>query len=169
MAEARDGNALDMAVKIANKGSRRMKITFHSSDPLDFCYDVANEIARVFEVDLSLIIRKVSKSFHYIFHMIQLKDKNEKRLKGIYEIRAGTSIQEIEIIEICKYDYIEDSWRWRYSLGEDKKVIGEEEDRCALLSFDQELQLLAKKFPLNDDRGFYMPRYGVRSTGGIVS
>ncbi|MEG2200150.1 MAG: ATPase, partial [Anaerovorax sp.] len=36
LAEAREGIALDTAVKIANKGTRRMKITFHTRDPSMF-------------------------------------------------------------------------------------------------------------------------------------
>ena len=50
IAEARDGIALDTAVKLASKGTRRIKITFHSRDPLDFSYDVAFEIIKVLEV-----------------------------------------------------------------------------------------------------------------------
>ncbi len=44
LGEARDGVALNIAVKIANKGTRRVKMTFHCSDTMDFCYDVADEI-----------------------------------------------------------------------------------------------------------------------------
>jgi len=142
LAEARDGVALDMAVRIANKGSRRMKMTFHCSDPLDFCYDVAVEIARQYSVDLNSTMKKVAKSFHYIFHFVQLQDKSCKRLKGIYEICPGDVISGVSVKQICKYNYESDSWSFFWHLGEDKREIGHEEDSEAFEHFEKTLRLL---------------------------
>ena len=78
--------ALDTAVKLAAKGTRRMKITFHTRDPLHFPYDVAGEIVKSIGGDIHYTARKVAASFDYIFHFIQMKDKSQKRLKSIHEI-----------------------------------------------------------------------------------
>lgn len=145
LAEARDGIALDMAVRIANKGVRRMKMTFHASDPQDFCYDVASEITRNFDVELESVFVKVAKSFHYIFHFVQLSDKSQKRLKGIYEICPASTRKEIQIKPICQYQYKEDTWKWHYHMGKDKWNIGIEEDADAWYEFDRCLQGLAEK------------------------
>ena len=83
LAEARDGNALDTAIRIASKGTRRMKITFHCREPENFPYDVAWEIASERGGDLQMIARRVATSFDYVFHFVQLKNKNQKRLWGI--------------------------------------------------------------------------------------
>ncbi len=81
-----DGVALNIAVKIANKGTRRVKMTFHCSDTMDFCYDVADEIVKSYGGSLYSTILKVAKSFQFVFQFVQLKDKSQKRLKSIYEI-----------------------------------------------------------------------------------
>lgn len=59
IAEARDGIALDTAVKLASKGTRRIKITFHSRDPLDFPYDVAFEIIKSIGGDLDSTAKRL--------------------------------------------------------------------------------------------------------------
>jgi pilus assembly protein CpaF len=143
LAEARDGIALDTAVKIASKGTRRMKITFHTRDPLDFSYDVAFEIVKSLGGSLDGIARKVAASFDYIFHFIQLKNKNQKRLKSIYELGFDRSKREISMIEICRYDYKSDDWTWEYAVSKDKLVIGEEEDADMLRIFLKELRALS--------------------------
>lgn len=153
LAEARDGVALDMAVRIANKGCRRMKMTFHSSDPTEFCYDVASEIVRSMSVDLESTMRKVAKSFHYLFHFVQLSDKSQKRLKGIYEVCCQGGASSIDIRQICKYDYQRDAWSWRYYMGKDKRVIGEEEDRDAFQRFERILRELAESQPIGGEEG----------------
>lgn len=143
LAEARDGVALDMAVRIANKGSRRMKMTFHCSDPLDFCYDVAVEIARQYSADPQSTMKKVAKSFHYIFHFVQLQDKSRKRLKGIYEVCPDDGCGNVAIIQICKYSYESDDWSFTYHMGEDKRIIGYEEDIQAFNRFESGLRSLS--------------------------
>lgn len=143
LAEARDGIALDMAVRIANKGSRRMKMTFHCSDPMDFCYDVAVEIARQYKADLESTMMKVAKSIHYIFHFVQLQDKSQKRLKGIYEVCPDDGSGHFAITRICSYNYESDDWTFTYHMGEDKRVIGFEEDSESFHRFDRRLKELA--------------------------
>jgi pilus assembly protein CpaF len=145
LAEARDGIALDTAVKVASKGTRRMKITFHAREPLDFCYDVAFEIVKSLGGELDSTARKVAVSFDYIFHFIQLKNKNQKRLKSIYELSLNRSSQQIVMKQICAYDQKSDDWHWEYSIGEDKRKLGEEENSQALDAFLTELERLASQ------------------------
>lgn len=143
LAEARDGIALDTAVKIASKGTRRMKITFHTRDPLDFSYDVAFEIVKSLGGNLDSTAKKVAASFDYIFHFIQLKNKNQKRLKSIYELGIDPMTKDISMKEICRYDYASDDWTWRYEVSEDKLMIGEEENPEVLKTFLGELSRLS--------------------------
>jgi pilus assembly protein CpaF len=149
-AEARDGRALNVAMRAANKGTRRCKTTYHTTDPSDICYDIADEIVKFYGGDLYNTIFKVAKTFHYVFHFIQLADKTKKRLKGIYEIRFNRYNHEITIHQICKYDYSKDSWQFKYDIGEDKEEIGHEENERALRDFKLELKKLEEKHPYNN-------------------
>ncbi len=148
MAEARDGIALNIAVRAANKGTRRVKITFHTTDILDFCYDVADEIIRVYGGSLFSTMLKVAGSFQYIFQFIQLQDKSQKRLKAIYNLRHEGS--RIIIHQICKYDLKTDSWKWKYDVGKKSKIIGEEENPEMFQVFCKELRDLSEKYPLTE-------------------
>lgn len=145
LAEARDGIALDTAVKVASKGTRRMKITFHTREPLDFCYDVAFEIIKSMGGDLENTARKVAVSFDYIFHFVQLKNKSQKRLKGIYELSLNRELMKINIRQICSYDQSLDTWSWDFTIGEDKRRLGAEEDVAALEMFEERLRSLSQK------------------------
>ena len=142
LAEARDGIALDTAVKLASKGTKRMKITFHSRDPLDFCYDVASEIVKEFGGNSDGIQAKVSKSFDYIFHFVQLRDKSQKRLKSIYELSFDQVLKIPVYRQICIYDYQNDNWRWFYHVGIEKEQVAEE-NTIAMENFKSELKILS--------------------------
>jgi len=143
LAEARDGIALDTAIKIASKGTRRMKITFHTRDPLDFSYDVAFEIVKSLGGSLESTAKKVAASFDYVFHFIQLKNKNQKRLKSIYELGIDRATREISMKEICRYDHRTDGWKWEYNVSAEKISIGGEENAEALEVFLKELSALS--------------------------
>jgi pilus assembly protein CpaF len=147
LAEARDGNALETALKVAAKGTRRMKLTFHCKDPLDFPYDVAWEIVKATGGDLETTARKVAASFDYVFHFVQLANKSQKRLRGIYELSMGRGTGKIKMVRICAYDYQSDSWRWKNHIGTAKKEAAEEENREAFERFSKQLELLAAKHP----------------------
>jgi len=143
LAEARDGIALDTAIKIASKGTRRMKITFHTREPLDFSYDVAFEIVKSLGGDLESTARKVASSFDYIFHFIQLKNKSQKRLKSIYELGIDRDNLQIVMHEICRYEYQTDQWTWNCHISQEKRKAGEEEDPETVKEFIKELKLLS--------------------------
>jgi pilus assembly protein CpaF len=128
MAEARDGIALDTVLRIASKGTRRLKITFHERNPMDFPYDIAAEIVLSLGGNPELIAKRVAGSFDYIFHFIQLKDKSKKRLKGIYEIYLDRAMGNIAILPICSYEHRKDSWKWFYRISSDKELAGREQD-----------------------------------------
>ena len=143
VAEARDGLALDTAIKVASKGTRRMKITFHTKSPLDFCYDVACEIVKTLGGDIHYTANKVASSFDYIFHFIQLKNKSQKRLKSIYEVSFDAENQKISTIEICSYNYSDDTWKWTNRISRDKENAGMQEDALIYEKFSMELKELA--------------------------
>lgn len=167
MAEARDGIALNIAVKVANKGTRRVKITFHTTDSIDFCYDVADEIVKVYGGSLYSTIIKVAKSFNYVFQFTQLKDKSQKRLKAIYEIRYNPFNHKISIHQICKYRYKTDDWVFKYDIGDDKRIIGEEENAESFDVFVRELKRLSELYPMKEDNVF-IPSYNhLRSASDV--
>lgn len=141
IAEARNGIAVDTAVKIASKGNRRLKMTFHEREPCDFCMDAAAEIVKMQGGDLQMTARAVARSFDYIFHFIQLKDKSKKRLKSLYEISYDEKTRSVHYSRICGYDVESDSWEWGYHISEEKRKAGSDEDTEAFEEFDR---LLAK-------------------------
>ncbi|MCG8483229.1 MAG: hypothetical protein MJA31_07985 [Clostridia bacterium] len=153
MAEARDGIALNIAVKAANKGTRRVKITFHTTDVLDFCYDVADEIVRVYGGSLYSTLLKVAKSFQFIFHFVQLQDKSKKRLKAIYNIQSDHS--GVSFHKICQYDLVNHQWLWKNDLGKRTREIGMEEDPQCFEKLLLELSQLSTNFPLQGETLFF--------------
>ena len=135
MAEAREGLALDVAVRLAAKGGRRMKITYHTREPLNFPYDVASEIVASQGGDIYFTAKKVASSFDYIFHFIQQKDKSKKKLKSIHEISYNRSDDRISIQAVCEYNFTNGTWKWRNNIGADKRIAAEEEDAGAFERF----------------------------------
>lgn len=148
MAEARDGVALDTVLRIASKGTRRLKITFHERNPMNFPYDVAAEVTLSLGGDMELIARRAADSFDYIFHFIQLKDKGKKRLKGIYEMHFDKITNKIIIIQICAYNYQTDSWGWQYTISKDKVIAGIEENQESFKIFSKLLEELEEHNPM---------------------
>ena len=148
MAEAKDGNALDTALRIASKGTRRMKITFHLRDPLNFPRDIAWEIARSLGGDVDIISKRVALSFDYVFHFIQLKNKSKKRLNSIYELSFDRSNDKIIMNKICAYNHKTDDWCWNNTISESKRELGEEESLEAFNIFSKQLSILAEKYPM---------------------
>lgn len=158
MAEARDAVAFYIALEVTDRGTRRSKMTAHFSRAVDFPYNVAKKICEKYSGDLYSTTLKVAQNFHYIFEFIQLKDKSKKRLKGIYELRYDSMNHKVSIHQICKYRYETDNWVWKYDIGKDKEVIGEEENYEAFKRFDIELQRLANKYPM-DEENVFIPAY----------
>lgn len=147
LAEARDGNALDTAIRIASKGTRRMKITFHCRDPLEFPYDVASEIVNERGGDIHLTAKKVAQSFDYVFHFVQLTDKSQKRLWGIYELSLDRLTKDIRMVQICAYNRDRHDWIWSNEISAQKRIMAEEESLQAFQRFRNSLQQLAQKRP----------------------
>ncbi len=144
LAEAREGIALDTAVRIAGKGTRRMKLTFHTRDPELFPYDVATEIVKSCGGDFRETVNRVAGSFDYIFHFIQLKNKNQKRLKSIYEMTIDKKSKEIHITNICQYNFQENTWSWFDHISKDKIMSGTEENPEVFLRFRNTLKMLSE-------------------------
>lgn len=151
MAEARDGIALEAAVRVANKGTRRCKMTFHNKEPLDFCYDVATEIIKSEGGSIRSITEWVAMSVDYIFHFIQLKDKSKKRLNSIHEVYFDREKRQIIITKICKYNGNNDNWSWFAYVNEQIKKDGRIEDEISLDLFEEELKKLENLNPMNQD------------------
>ena len=150
LAEARDGIALDTAVRIARKGTRRMKMTFHCREPYSFPSDAAMEIVRSLGGDAAETAKLVAGSFDYLFHFVNLRGEG-KRLKGIFEMGLAWSDGRpvIEMHEICRYDRAEGRWRWCDHISADKRRVGEEADADAFLAFADILKSLSGENPMD--------------------
>ncbi len=155
MAEARDGHSFDIVVEAANKGTMGCITCAHLSDPTDFCFEVANKILAVSGGKIDYHIVRTAKSYHYLFEFIQLKDKSKKRLKSIYEMRFDRQTFEISFHQICRYERNTDSWTFKYDVGEDKAIIGNDENAEAYSVFDSELKKLAAMYPMQDNNVYY--------------
>ena len=150
LAEARDGIALDTAVKIAAKGTKRMKLTFHSRSPENFPLEAATEIVKATGGDLKLTMQMVASSFDILVHLVQLPDKSRKRLKGIYCMECGALGQPL-IYPICEYDFSSDSWSFYDRIGERLKEYGLESCPAGFNKMECELKRLAGLSPLKND------------------
>jgi len=155
IAEARDGIALDTAVRVARKGQGRMKMTFHTRDPLSFPEDAAVEIVRSNGGDIRETAIRVAGSFDYLFHFVSVRQKNARKLRGVYEIGKTTeepvtfSAEERGrgwyVREICRYDFVRDDWVFSNRISEGKRVRGLESDASAFSEFELELARLASE------------------------
>ena len=143
MAEARDGIALDTAMRIASKGTKRMKITVHSRNPYQLALEAAMEISNTVGGNVEIIANKFASSFDYIFHFIQLKDKSQKRLKGIYEMTIDAK-GKMKMTEILSYDVSHNTWSIVNKISDDKKLYGLESNEEAFKSFRKELKKLSE-------------------------
>lgn len=149
LAEARDGIALDTAVRIASKGTKRMKLTFHSRRPDLFPLEAAVEIVKATGGDIDLTIRQISNCFDLIFHLIQLPDKSQKRLKGIYCLGCAEDGSP-RLSTICEYNAQDDSWSFYDDLLEAQKIYGRESGGAAYETMRSELRTLAELSPVKN-------------------
>ncbi|MDO5332041.1 MAG: ATPase [Bacillota bacterium] len=138
LAEARDGIALDTAVRIAAKGTKRMKVTFHSRLPKHFPLEAATEIVKQTGGDLNLTMQMVASGFDYLFHFVQLSDKSQKRLKGIYQMSCDES-GKISIECVCEYDHLTNAWRFNNVMSDEVKAYGVESNADAFYEMQGEL------------------------------
>ncbi len=166
LGEARDGVALNIAVKIANKGTKRVKMTYHCSDTIDFCYDVADEIVKTYGGSLYSTILKVSRSFQFVFQFIQLKDKSKKRLKSIFEIQYDPLTHEVVMQRICRYRHETDDWVWNDQLSSGTIEFGNAENQEAMKDVTRILSRLKKDHP-DEDKSSFAPAYEHLKAGKI--
>jgi pilus assembly protein CpaF len=154
IAEARDGIALDTAVRVARRGQGRMKMTFHTRDPLSFPEDAAVEIVRSAGGDLRETAIRVAGSFDYLFHFVSVRGENAKKLYGIFEVGTVSSMsfkaeQDEDkqrgwyVREVCRYDFTTGDWQFTNYISKEKLIRGIESDRAAFAAFAAELEKLA--------------------------
>ena len=150
LAEARDGIALDTALRIASKGTKRMKMTFHTRSPRLFALEAATEIVKSTGGDLRLTMQKMAGSFDYIFHFIQLSDKRRKRLKGIYQMNVDEQ-GEIAVEPICEYDPVLDCWSFFSLMGASQEEYARESDHMLLEKMREQLKALEEGSPYHSE------------------
>ncbi len=156
MGEARDAPASKIMLDITKIGTRRSKSNYHTSDPINFCHDVAIDLVEEFGGDVWATTINVARAYDYLYEFTQLKDKSQKRLKAIYEMRFDSMSMTISVHQILRYDFKENCWNYAYHLGEDKiKIAYEESVEESLKVFQNELQRLAEKAPIQGTTVFY--------------
>jgi len=171
LAEARDGIALETGIRMAGKGTRRMKMTFHLRDPQEFPYDAAWEIVKTRGGTLGETARKVAGSFDYIFHFAQRPDLQQKKLRGIYQVSLRRESGEIRVDPLCLYDFAEDRWRFRYLFDPEKQAIAREGAPGSERKMEELLRALARQFPMKDPEkgGTYGRTEDLPGSGSLVS
>lgn len=157
IAEARDGYAYDIGLKCATIGTRRSKITAHIQEAEDFPYSMAQEICRVYGGNVDDTSIMAVKAWNITLSFIQLEDKSQKRLEGIYFNEYNRETHTIKIHNICKYDIDTDSWKFNYEMPKSFEEIGKRQNRGAFAIMKNELKTLADKFPFDED----MPKYTI--------
>jgi len=155
IAEARDGLALDTAVRIARKGQGRTKMTFHTRDPLSFPEDAAVEIVRSCGGEVRETSIRLADSFDFLFHFVSVRRNNSKKLCGLYEVGKATcdahafSAEERArgwyVREICRYSFERDDWIFTDRISDTKRARGHENDVCAFEEFSHELKRLSEQ------------------------
>lgn len=146
-AEAREVISLKLVMDIMKIGVRRCKFTYHQDDPMLFFYDAATEIVNEFGGEVFATALNIAKSIDYMFEFIQLRNKSQKRLNAIYEMRFNHETLEVTAHKILSYDHQTDDWTYHYHFGDDKEKIGLFEDEKAMERFKKSLSELARKYP----------------------
>lgn len=143
--EARDGIALETAVRVSERGGKRLKMTFHLKEPLEFPYFVADEIANSVGGNVERLAVRAAGAFDYLFFFASLEDKREKRLMGIYELSADRKKNHISVEEICRYDVEKNRWTWKYRIDDRRKRQGMLENRELFQEFSNNLKDLCER------------------------
>jgi hypothetical protein len=104
---------------------------------------VAAEIVRSLGGDIEFFARRVAGAFDFLFHFVQLKDKNQKRLNSIYEMSYDSGANQIHFRIICRYNPVLDCWTFYNQVGEEKQEMAMLEAPEAWASFCENLKNLA--------------------------
>lgn len=156
MAEARDAVAFNVALDITDRGTRRSKLTTHFSSARDLPIAMAKKIVERYGGSQFDVACKIARNIHYVIEMVSLPQKgNQKRLKGIYELRYDALEDQISCHQICRYDFPTDSWQWHNTVGRDKAEIGQEENWNAFLEFQEILGRLETENPIQGETAYY--------------
>ena len=85
--EARDAIALNTALRIAERGGKRLKMTFHISDPTDFQRAIGSEVAISYGGNPVLHEMRAARAFKYILHFKTIDGR--KVLEGLYTVKLS--------------------------------------------------------------------------------
>lgn len=144
--EARDGVALHIMVRAANKGTRRVKGTYHITNCLDICNQISEEIVESVGGSLRQTSVRVARSFQFVFELFRSrKHNNRKILKTIYSLNYDEVTGDIVMNIICKYNILNDCWEWTDYLSDELIEMGYMESVDETL----ELQRMLKEFKRN--------------------
>lgn len=154
--EARTGAPLYLANKVASKGARRVKVTYHSLNGLSACEQMAEEIQEVVGGKLSNHMRKIARNFDYFVELFYYNnDKSKKRLKAIYEVCYDEINHQIGIHILCKFNLSTGVLEWVNRFGDDKYEIGLHESEELTIKFKKMIEEFSTKYPYKGQASFY--------------
>lgn len=149
MGEARTAVDLLLFMQIMSKGARRSAGTYHTNTPEDICYNISSEICIQTGSNVDYMTAKVASNLDYVFYMVQLEDKSQKRLESVYEIYCDPDTHKPVYTKIIEYQYKTDSWRFKDSVCNDHITKAQKMDSAALKKFRELLSELAAKYPMD--------------------
>ena len=148
MGEARTAVDLLLFMQIMSKGARRSAGTYHTNTPEDICYNISSEICIQTGSNVDYMTAKVASNLDYVFYMVQLEDKSQKRLESVYEIYCDPKFHGPVYTKIIEYQYDTDTWKFNSSVCKDHIVKAQKTDSAALSKFMEKLSELAEKYPM---------------------
>ena len=95
--------------------------------------------------DQGFLAKRVASAFDYLFHFVQLRDKDQKRLKSISEMSLNREKGLIVVRPICQYDFLTEMWVFVPEIGESKKGIALQENPGQYIIFEKILSELASR------------------------
>ncbi len=161
MGEARTAVDLLLFMQIMSKGARRSAGTYHTNTPEDICYNISSEICIQTGSNVDYMTAKVASNLDYVFYMVQLEDKSQKRLESVYEIYCDPETHKPVYTKIIEYQYKTDSWRFRNSVCKDHIDKAQKMDSAVLRKFIDLLTALSEKYPMDREEGPKIREIGI--------
>lgn len=149
--ESRDGAALRLMLMITKKGTRRVKGTFHTGQPHNFCYDAAQEIVNIYGGSIWAYMIQFAENFNFLFEMApDSRSFGRKRLMGIHEIQFDEETFEIKTNAICKFDREKETWSYNANLSTKTREDGMKVSIANFQKFENILKQLAEQYPMTE-------------------
>lgn len=149
--EMRDAAAFSIALDITSTGTRRCKGTIHESSAINVPYKIASKISEETGGILRETVGQVYKNFDYCIEMCQYPGSRDRKIiKGIWQYSFDYEQDSCRLDQICKYDFIEERWKWKSNnlFGKEEKYP---EDKSRIEKLQNQLKVLETASPLKSE------------------